>query len=139
MMNDQGIDYDLEACLQYNPQQFAIDDIARVLAVWEGQNEGDDWRWVLQLKHERGALGFVFLQGGCDYTGWDCQSWTVTRFGATAERAAKAGMTHMLSVLRGNMSHAQEVYQSLLQQIRDGNKSQTWRESMDDEMLGDNN
>lgn len=64
----RGIDYDLAACLNYNPQDtFGIDDIAEVLAVVEGENEVDDWRWVLRLTDER----FMFLQGGCDYTGWD--------------------------------------------------------------------
>ena len=69
----RGIDYDLMACLEYNPQPFTVGDIKRVVAVWEGENDVDDWRWVLRIRgkvaKERGK--FVFLQGGCDYTGWD--------------------------------------------------------------------
>ncbi len=61
------IDYDLRACLEYNPQTFGVDEIQKIHAVWEGENDSDSWRWVLQLKDGR----FAFLQGWCDYTGWD--------------------------------------------------------------------
>ena len=64
----RGIDYDLHACLEYNPQEtFTVLDIKEVRAVYEGCNDERDWRWVLELHDSR----FVFLQGGCDYTGWD--------------------------------------------------------------------
>ena len=79
----RGIDWDLVACLQYNAQDgFTVADIAKVLAVVEGENDGADWRWVLRLNDGR----FVFLQGGCDYTGWDCQS--------SADRVERAGGDH---------------------------------------------
>ena len=49
-----GIDYDLYACLEYNPQDgFALDDIQRVLAVYEGEHDGADWRWILSLPEGR--------------------------------------------------------------------------------------
>ena len=65
----KGIDGDLVACLENNPQPFDLADIKMVLAVWEGMNDEEDWRWVLSVdNHEK---PFVFLQGGCDYTGWD--------------------------------------------------------------------
>ena len=60
------LDYDLEACLQENPQDdITPETISAVLAVWEGENDGDDWRWVLAMRDGR----FAFVQGGCDYTG----------------------------------------------------------------------
>lgn len=138
-------DYDLEACLTNNPQKgFVLEDISVVLAVWEGQNDGDDWRWVLKLKDDR----FVFLQGGCDYTGWDCQSWashviftSLDEFEdaikgelpITESSPMQAGLGHMLSAIFGHyLANAEEVYQSLLRQLRDG-KDQTWREKMDKE------
>jgi hypothetical protein len=66
-----GIDYDLWGCLYYNPQSgFDVDDIDQVLAVYEGEHDGADYHWILQLKDER----YIYLCGGCDYTGWDCQS-----------------------------------------------------------------
>jgi hypothetical protein len=143
---DSFIDYDLCACLEYNVQPgFNADDIEKVLAVWEGQNDGDDWRWVLQLKDGR----FVFLQGGCDYTGWDCQSWATSVFAETPEDAAKfalgdfetvegqfptnAGLGHMLNILSGSYANNfNEVYQSLLVQLTEG-KTKTWREQKDEE------
>lgn len=143
---ETGIDYDLDACLEYNPQPFNILDIERVLAVWSGENDGDDWRWIILLRDGR----YVFLQGGCDYTGWDCQSWATSEFAETAEQAAEkakgdisaeegnapwnAGFGHMLNIMDGTyMANANEVYDSLTQQLTEG-KDKTWREKMDNEM-----
>lgn len=81
-----GLDGDLQSCLQYNPQGFALRDIEKVLAVYEGENDGEDWSWILKLKDGRIAL----LVGGCDYTGWDCQSSADTSFHASPEGAAAA-------------------------------------------------
>lgn len=144
-MSENGIDYDLEACLECNQQDgFTVDDIQKVLAVWEGENDEDDWRWVLQLKDGR----FVFLQGGCDYTGWDCQSWAISKFTDSAEKAANlslgdialedshpsdAGLGHMLNIMSGDfMNNTNEIHKSLLSQIA-GGKSMTWRENKDEE------
>ncbi len=133
------LDYELTACLNYNPQPFAESDIAEVLAVWEGQNDGDDWRWILRLKDGR----FVFLQGGCDYTGWDCQSWAHSSFHESALVACEqartsvntdaVGIGHMLSLLSGEaVGKLPSVYESLVRQINAG-KNPTWRESKDAE------
>lgn len=66
--------YDLKACLKYNPQDgWEIDDVADILAVVEGENDEGHWHWLLRLKEP--PLRYVYLVGGCDYTGWDCQSW----------------------------------------------------------------
>ena len=112
---ERGIDYDLHACLKYNSQkEFSVDDIKKVWAVWEGENDGDDWRWVLQLKNDR----FVFLQGGCDYTGWDCVSWAESTFAETAEKAATEAVE----------DENQTVYESLADQIKAG-KVETWSEA----------
>lgn len=137
---ERGIDYDLKACLGYNPQEtFKVIDIDKVLAVWEGENDEDDWRWVLRLKDGR----FVFLQGGCDYTGWDCQSWADHAFADTpVEAAAKALDTepisasffHMLTLARERDNGKRgEVVASLLKQLADG-KAQTWREKTNEEL-----
>ena len=142
---ERGIDYDLASCLEFNPQPFTTNDIEKVLAVYEGENDGDDWQWVIALKDGR----FTFLQGGCDYTGWDCQSWATSAFYATAEEAARgalgditveaskgpytAGLGHMITILSGEyMSNAKEIYYLLMQQLL-GGKFETWREKMDKE------
>lgn len=37
----------------------------------QGFNDGGDWKWVVMFD-----TGEVWMAvGGCDYTGWDCQSW----------------------------------------------------------------
>lgn len=69
-----GVDYDLHACIEYNPQAFDLQDIERVVAVFEGKHDEEDWRWVIKVTPEcakKNGGRFVFLQGGCDYTGWD--------------------------------------------------------------------
>lgn len=35
-----------------------------------GENDAADWHWIVKLENGRYAYGW----GGCDYTGWDCQS-----------------------------------------------------------------
>ena len=49
---------------------FTMDDVKVVLASDEGENDGQNWIAVLELKDGR----FAFLEAGCDYTGWDCQA-----------------------------------------------------------------
>jgi hypothetical protein len=112
-----GIDYDLSACLDYNPQDtFSIESIQRVHAVWEGDNDGPAWRWVLELKDGR----FAYLQGGCDYTGWDCRSYAFHHIVESAEQAAQ-------------QDEEQSVIDDLLRQIEQG-KDLTWRQQMDVKM-----
>jgi hypothetical protein len=66
------IDYDLQSALEHNPQDngLVIEDIERVLAVVEGENDERDWHWIAKLHDGR----IAYISGGCDYTGWDCQS-----------------------------------------------------------------
>ncbi len=42
-------------------------DVAVILALRDGENEGPDWIGVFELADRR----FLFARGGCDYTGWD--------------------------------------------------------------------
>ena len=139
-------DWDLEACLDYNDVGLSKSDIREILAVWEGENDGDDWRWIVRLADDQ----FAFIQGWCDYTGWDCQSGATAVRADTPEDAARyalgeqnlevvevsnpGGMGRMISILTGiHMSNAQEVYDSLLAQLNDG-KAKTWREAKDEEL-----
>jgi len=62
-----NVDYDFCACLEYNAQPFNLLDVERALAVIEGEHDGPDWHWIVVLRDGR----FVYLTGGCDYTGWD--------------------------------------------------------------------
>ena len=64
----KGIDSDLGACLEYNPQpDLTLLDIDKVLAVVEGDHDGPDWHWLIRALDGR----IAYLTGGCDYTGWD--------------------------------------------------------------------
>lgn len=64
---DKGIDWNLLACLRENEQPFAITEVKKVLSVYEGENDEAYWRWIIELDDER----FVYLNGWCDYSGWD--------------------------------------------------------------------
>jgi hypothetical protein len=120
------IDYDLQACLDNNVQNeetdektglvsagFDVENIARVFAVWEGENDEDGWRWILGLNDGR----IVYLYGSCDYTGWDCRSGAHNIVAPTPELAAM-------------LDDVEEVTDDLLRQIEQG-KDMTWRQSMD--------
>jgi hypothetical protein len=63
-------DGELQICLAYNPQKFAFEDIDVQLAVVPGEADGPDWHWIVRLTDG----SFALIEGGCDYTGWDCQS-----------------------------------------------------------------
>jgi hypothetical protein len=148
----RGIDYSLRGCLEYNPQSFTIFDIEKVVAVWEGENDGDDWRWIIKVTKEcakQNGGRYVFLQGGCDYTGWNCQSWATSQFAKTELKAAhfalgevklgdsnpyQAGLGHMLNILGGTYDeNFQKVYDNLVEQIK-SSKKKTWRETKDAEL-----
>jgi hypothetical protein len=49
---------------------FTREDVAEVIALSEGENDGPDWLAVVRLHDGR----FGFVSAGCDYTGWDCQA-----------------------------------------------------------------
>jgi hypothetical protein len=49
---------------------FTREDVVRIVAMDDGQNDGPDWVGVFELRDGR----FAFVSAGCDYTGWDCQA-----------------------------------------------------------------
>jgi len=46
---------------------FSREDVVRIIAAEEGQNDGESWVGVFQLRDGR----FASLRAWCDYTGWD--------------------------------------------------------------------
>lgn len=126
----RGIDYDLNACLEYNPQAFSLDDIAMVLAVHQGVNDKDSWRWILQLSDGR----YVFLLGGCDYTGWDCQSWAESHFAPTPEKALEFELT----LPHDHVSMSTKEYKEMEQQLVTS-KQKTQREIVGENLLTPSN
>ena len=120
------IDYDLEACLQYNPQpSFTIEDVKKVLAIIEGENDGPDWHWILLLNDDR----FIYLRGGCDYTGWDCQS-SATHIALETDMPLHKAVIELKQY--EDDSELLKFTTELQRQIEQG-KSETWRERKDKE------
>lgn len=110
-------DYDLKSAIHYNQlDNFNKDDILNVLAVWEGQNDGDSWRWIVELNNGK----FAYLIGWCDYTGWDCQSGLDDLLADSAEQAA-------------NFEENFTVRDDLLSQLVNG-KIETWVEQTNKEL-----
>jgi hypothetical protein len=79
---------DLQYALENNPpNEFKPEEITHIVAEVCGENDGCDWWWILKLTNNR----FFLLSGGCDYTGWDCQS-SIIEYGffSSALKAAEA-------------------------------------------------
>ena len=118
-------DYDLSACLEENPKVGITPvDVAAILAVWEGENDGDDWRWIVQLTDGQ----FAFIQGWCDYTGWDCQSNARAFRADSVDQAIDAALANQGDWV---WQLPDEVVTALRDQLTNG-KKKTWRETQDD-------
>ena len=126
----KGIDWDLSSCLEYNPQDFSVSDIVKVHAVWEGEHDGDGWRWVIEVNNCEKQ--FVFLCGWCDYTGWDCQSGATSVFANTANEAVELAKLAK-STEYDCYNNLDDVYESLVKQL-ESEKAKTWYEKKDDEL-----
>jgi hypothetical protein len=121
-----NVDYDFVACLEYNDLPFNLFDVERVLAVIEGENDTRDWHWIVKLRNDQ----TVYVRGGCDYTGWDCQSWAGAKL--LDEKTSLVKAIHELG--NGWESDDDKVgyYHNLSNQLA-GKKKETWRELMDKE------
>jgi hypothetical protein len=64
------IDSDLRSAVSYNGG-LDLELVKGVVACVYGENDEAYWHWILKMKD--GKYGYAV--GGCDYTGWDCQSW----------------------------------------------------------------
>lgn len=68
-----AIGYDLVAAVHNNPGKgLSWVDLEGCAVLYEltGDNDGPDWHWIVLLADGRHA----YINGGCDYTGWDCRS-----------------------------------------------------------------
>ena len=74
--------YDLSAACEYN--NIDSSDLVDVLLEITGENDEASWHWIVKT-----ASGYAYISGGCDYTGWDCQS-GAERFDAATQEAALA-------------------------------------------------
>ncbi len=72
--------YNLRAACEYN--NIDSSDLVDVLLEITGENDEADWHWIVTT-----TSGFAYISGGCDYTGWDCQSGAERFNAATLEDA----------------------------------------------------
>ena len=78
---------------------FTRDDVSTILAIVDGEGDGDSWLVVGQLHDGR----WFSLEAGCDYTGWDWQASgssavadtkeDILRFGLTVENRKRLGLS----------------------------------------------
>jgi len=74
--------YDLRSACEYN--NIDSSDLVDELLEITGENDEASWHWIVTT-----TSGFAYISGGCDYTGWDCQS-GAERFDAATQEAALA-------------------------------------------------
>lgn len=67
---------------------FSRDDVAEIVWMEEGANDGPDWLIGGTLSDGR----WFFIAAGCDYTGWDCQSGGTAWVGLTRDDIERFGM-----------------------------------------------
>lgn len=67
---------------------FGLDDIDAVLAADAGANDEARWVAIFRLRDGR----FAYLTAGCDYTGWDCQSWGQAFVAGSLEKLWQLGV-----------------------------------------------
>lgn len=110
-------DEDLEYGASFHDLSDRVKQIENVLAQVPGEADGADWYWLCLMKNKRYGL----FWGGCDYTGWDCQSNMEYREAPTPKA--------VLSLLKENdVEDTQKpIKQQLLDQI-DGKQPYALRE-----------
>jgi hypothetical protein len=67
---------------------FTRDDVSEIVALSNGERDGENWLIVVRIKD--GRVGFV--SAGCDYTGWGCQEWGVSKVADTLEQMVGFGL-----------------------------------------------
>lgn len=72
--------YDFIMACEYNNELDFLKEkeIITFELIRQGENDGSNWCWLVTFKHESynnfiDIDSFIYI-GGCDYTGWDCQS-----------------------------------------------------------------
>lgn len=75
---------------QTSVAHFTRNDVSVVVAKSDGENYGPSWLALVKLKDGR----FVFIEAGCDYTGWDCMgNHGVCMVGPSLEVMLRLGLT----------------------------------------------
>lgn len=61
----------IEQSEEVSTKSLSISDIEVVLAYDEGENDGENWIFILKAYDGR----YAFMSAGADYTGFQCRSW----------------------------------------------------------------
>lgn len=102
---------DIKYAFQCNGLSGHLPDIDVIVAEVCGANDEDNWYWILQMKDG----SFKWAEGGCDYTGWDCQSHaTISNPYNTAQEAVAA-----LPISEYDNKPAEQIKKCLLAQLND--------------------
>ena len=78
-----AINFHLNNYSEYDEDRALEDNeiIVKVLAEIEGENDGASWHWIVEFNNGK----YAYITGGCDYTGWDCQSHANIYYGDSLE------------------------------------------------------
>lgn len=99
-MKEELNNYDWEEVFGYNSpdrcvkddadtSSFSREDVAEIIGMEDGYNDGDNWIGLFRLLDGR----FVFIRAGCDYTGWDCQQWGQSHVAKELQDLIRFGMS----------------------------------------------
>lgn len=100
---ERRIDYDLPCAIQAmagDTKGFRLKDVAYVLAVITGENDGPDWHWIIAMKDHT----YAYVTGGCDYTGWGCQDWGDANIVPTLREALDLVEKEFRKILKGQLT-----------------------------------
>ena len=122
-----ALGWDLAAALEWNGLAEYLPRISHVLAVVEGENDGPHWHWIVALKD---PATFAYINGWCDYTGWDCQSEACVEETATVDASLALVEDETPWGSSWEKYYGAKPSDLLRKQIADNQKSETWRESI---------
>ena len=91
----EGTGGNCNGTIQVVPPGAAVDSsgisremVAEVIATVNGENDGPDWVGLFRLNDGR----YLVAEGGCDYTGWDCQAGNSLCVAGSLDDAIKYGL-----------------------------------------------
>lgn len=79
----------VEVVVAVKETKYEIAHVKRLIASDEGENDVRDWILVAEMLDGR----FMFLNAGCDYTGWDCRAGGSAWWAPTLELLVQRGLT----------------------------------------------
>lgn len=69
---------------------FSREDVEEIIAISDGENDGQNWLGVFKLKDGR----YATIDSGCDYTGWGCQEWGSAEVAGSLREIIQLGLSN---------------------------------------------